>query len=374
MSMARRRFIQLTSVGAGALWLGRSLQGHRLPLLDPSSLKARAAAKGLFYGAAVRTGLFQKDPAFAQAYFDDCGLVVPATAFKWDNLRPRPGPFDFRAPDDICSIAAAHGMRVRGHTLVWYRALPDWFATQVTASNAEAELHNHINTVMRRYRGRIQSWDVVNEAIDPSASRGLRSDGLSKSPWLDLLGSDYVATAFRMAHEADPDVLLVYNDNHMEYDSRYFDRKRDLVLQLLQKLKSQGAPVGALGIQAHLDAAETRFNDRKYRDFLGSVAALGLKIIISELDVSDEKVPGTVSVRDQAVASAYSSYLSAALDELAVIGVVTWGLSDRDTWLARDHKRDDGDPLRPLPLDSDLRKKPAYEAIGRALDAAPARS
>lgn len=369
--MLRRTFITSTSAGLAALGLGPPFGSWRLR--GQGGLQSRAAARGLFFGCSLRTGLLEQDQAFAQAVFAECGLIVPETAFKWDHLRPSEGQFDFSQADRFVDVARTHGLKIRGHALVWYRALPPWLGGQFGGARAATLLQQHITTTVARYRGKMESWDVVNEAIDPSATRSHRPDGLSASLWLDQVGPGYIADAFHAAREADPDVLLVYNDNHMEYDTSYFDRKRAMVLDLLRKLKDQGAPVGALGMQSHMDAAETRFNPTKYRQFLADVASLGLKIILSEVDVSDEKVAGPAPVRDQAVASAYSALLSTALDERSVIGVITWGLSDRYTWLTKDHTRTDRQPIRPLPLDDAMHPKLAYDAIGGAFDAAPVR-
>jgi len=146
------------------------------------------------------------------------------------------------------------------------------------------------------------------------------------------------------------------------------------VLTLLQQLKSKGVPVQVLGIQSHLRFHESKFEAKPYRAFLASVAALGVKIIISELDVTDTDLPDDPAERDRGVAQAYAEYLPVALDEPAVLGVITWGFSDRHTWLTGFRPRKTGGPARPLPFDPDMKPTLAYRALAQALDGAPARS
>lgn len=336
----------------------------------PDGLRGHAAARGLIYGAAVSAADIGGAGGLPGALATECGMLVPGNELKWSRLRPAPDTFDFGPADAIHAFADANGMLFRGHTLLWWKQLPAWFAGTATAGNAAGLLETHINTVVAHFKGRAQSWDVVNEGLDPKSDR---SDGLAPSAWLDLLGPGYIATAFRLAHAADPSALLVYNENNMDDDSGYSDRKRAQVLSLLTSLRDEGVPVGALGIQAHLSATETTINPEKLRGFIGAVADLGLKVIISELDVRDDRVPGAPADRDVAVARIYAAYLDAVLAEPNVIAVVTWGLSDKWSWLNRYWHRKDGLPLRPLPLDADLTRKPAWRAMMGAFDAAPNR-
>ena len=169
--------------------------------------------------------------------------------------------------------------------------------------------------------------------------------------------------------------MLVYNDYGLEYDTPDQEQKRTAVLKFLEDQKSKGTPIHALGIQSHLDhleKTEKKFSAKKFREFLKNVADLGLKIMLTELDVNDTKLPGDINLRDRYVAAAYEDYLSVVLDEPAVIAVITFGLSDRYTWLT-EFPREDGQPVRPLPLDAQMKRKLAWQAMARAIDAAPQR-
>jgi endo-1,4-beta-xylanase len=334
-----------------------------------ASLRDRAAAKGLLYGAAVETRGLQ-DADFATTLANECSILVPENELKWRAVRPSPSQFNFRGSDRLADFARQNQMKFRGHTLVWHGSIPEWFKQQATRANAEQLLETHISTVVRRYAGKIHSWDVVNEAILPG-NDGV--NGLRDSLWHQLLGPSYIDIAFRAAAAADPNALLVYNDYGLEIDNADQNARRSETLRLLERLKSQGVPVQALGTQSHLWAGESRFNATKLREFFRDVASLGLKILITELDVVDRNLPRDIAQRDRGVADTYRAFLDAALDEPAVIAVLTWGLSDRRTWLSRARPRRDGASVRPLPFDAQMQPKPAYEAIGAAFDAAPRR-
>ncbi|NER26728.1 MAG: endo-1,4-beta-xylanase [Symploca sp. SIO1C4] len=339
-----------------------------------TSLKERAAAKGLIYGASGRYRDLSSNSDLADHYTQECAILVPGNDLKWPTLRPSPDRFDFTKGDWLANFAHTHGMLFRGHTLVWNQGLPKWFQETVNKQNAEHILVEHIQKVARHYAGQMHSWDVVNEAVYPKHQR---SDSLRRSPWLKFLGSDYIDLAFRAAAEADPQTILVYNDVRMNTDTEDGEATRIAILKLLERLKSRGTPVHALGMQAHLWAKDQApLNPRKIRAFVGDVADLGLKIMVTELDVKDQHLPKDTNVRDRIVAGAYEDYLSAVLDEPAVISVITWGLSDPYSWRAKPQfggDRKDGTPVRPLPLDAQMKRKLAWNAIARALDNAPKR-
>ncbi|MGG6296792.1 endo-1,4-beta-xylanase [Leptolyngbya sp. AN02str] len=380
----KRRDLLLMGLGAGsmaaAIAAGRTLRPARSYNVPPDrtfvasgtqSLGDRARAKGLFYGSEVSIARLRDDTEYASSIAEECTAIVPGYEWKWRFIRPDPQSFDFEKCDDMMDFATQHNLQVRGHTLVWYQSLPDWFEDYVTPANAESVLARHIETVAGRYAGKIYSWDVVNEAIEPYSNR---ADLFRKEPWLDLLGTDYVELAFRMAHEADPNALLTYNDYRLDFDTSYEDRRREGVMRLLERLTSRNVPIHAVGLQAHLNAHEFEtFNPEKLRSFLADIASMGLKIMITEMDVIDQKLPADIATRDRVVASVYEDYLSVVLDEPAVAGVMTWGLSDRYTWLANEKAREDGLAVRPLPLDSEFQRKPAWHAIARAFDNAPPR-
>ena len=383
----RRHALKLglaTLAGMGACVKGKSLDlGQQAQVLDyserdfavvgESPLKERAAAKGLIYGSSASMRNLPTDAEFTASFVKECGMVVPGFEFRWYVLRPSPDNFNFKHSDWMVEWAKTHNMLLRGHTLVWNQSMPKWFQSKVNRQNAEQVMVDHITKVVGQYAGQIHSWDVVNEAVNPKSGR---SDSLLNSFWLQLLGPDYIELAFRAAAEADPEALLVYNDAWMNTDTKHGETVRFNVLKLLERLKSKGTPIHALGMQAHIWGKDKKpLNPKKIRAFLREVADLGLKIMVTELDVLDRHLPKDIEVRDRIVAQAYEDYLSAVLDEPAVIAVITWGLSDRYTWRSKPKfgARTDGATVRPLPLDDQMNRKLAWNAMARAFDNAPKR-
>jgi endo-1,4-beta-xylanase len=339
---------------------------------ERDSLRVRAESRGLIYGAAAAYNPLQRDAEYATHFARECGMLVPENALKWGSVHPEPERFDFTQADFLADFAARNQMKLRGHTLVWHKQLGPWFAGAVTRENARHYLETHVRTVMGRFKGRMHSWDVVNEAIEPADGR---ADGLRKTLWLERLGPEYLDIAFTLAAEADPHALRVYNDYGLDYDTPAGAAKRAAVLQLLRGMIGRKVPVQGFGMQAHLSAGEQKdFRPEVLRRFLGEIAGLGLKILITELDVADQSLPADIAPRDSAVAAVYGSYLEAALAEPAVIAVLTWGLTDKYTWLASQKRRADGEPVRSLPLDRNYQRKPAWTAMAKAFDGAGKRA
>jgi endo-1,4-beta-xylanase len=341
-----------------------------LSIKAQDALRSRATKKGLIFGSVGLKDNLSNDEVFAGHFWEECNILVPGIELKWAALRPTPFVFNFDQADWLEQFSRNHNLLFRGHTLVWHEALPDWFQSFVNRQNAERILREHILTVAGRYRGKMHSWDVVNEAIQPYEGQ---PGGLRNSPWLQLLGPQYLDIAFHTAAEADPHALLVLNQDQLEYDKHEDENCRISILKLLERLKSNGTPIHALGIQAHLLGDENRFNPNKFRAFLRDVASLGLKIMITEMDVADQHLPYDKNIRDDIVAIRYKEFLSVALDEPAVIAVITWGLSDKYTWLADVRPRDDKAPVRPLLLDTQFQRKLAWYTVTLAIDDCPKR-
>jgi endo-1,4-beta-xylanase len=235
--------------------------------------------------------------------------------------------------------------------------------------NAADLLRRHIAAVAGHFAGHIHSWDVVNEAVSIEDDR---PDGLRDSPWLRLLGPEYIAIAFEAAREADPAALLTYNDYDLEQDSPAHERKRQAVLQLLTSLRDRKVPLQALGIQSHLEAHAGPYEWAGLHRFLEQVERLDLQVFVTELDVDDRALPADIRERDRRVGELYRDYLTNVLQHRAVKAVLTWGLTDRDTWLNSFKPRKDGLPQRPLPFDADLKPTPAFFAMRDAIAATSA--
>ncbi len=345
---------------------------------ETDTLKRLAAAKGLVYGTTISAKQITHDPEFVALVERQAGLVVPENDMKWQDVnRGAPGNDDYDGADTIAGFAMENGMALRGHNLLWYFRTPPWFFKLPSREAQERAVVDHIKTLAGRYRGIVHSWDVVNEPIEPKDGR---ADGLRKAVFLDALGPGYLDLAYRLTRETDPKARLVVNEYNVELDTPEHEARRIVLLDLLRRMQKAGTPVDAVGIQAHLTAAGgPPFSAERLRRFLADIAALGLTIQITELDVTDENAPADIALRDRLVADAYRRFLDAALDEPAVKMVVTWGLCDRHSWIVRRETneakwRKDGLPSRPLPFDADLRPKPAFTAMAEAFSHAPART
>ena len=353
---------------------GRAATGPE-KITGKGSLKAHAAARGLLTGCAVNANLFRNDPAFRELLAEQYSIVVPENCLKLNMLRPTPDTYDFADADALVAFAEAHGMKVRGHNFVWHEALPRWFAGTVNKDNARKFLVDHINTVAGRYKGKIHSWDVVNEAI---WIKDGRPDGLrSSSPWFQMLGPDYLDLAYRTARQADPHALLTYNEYGIEYDTDDEAKKRDATLGLLRRMKAAGTPIDALGVQSHIHAGGTDTFGKGLRELLDGARALGLQVFITEMDVKDDAVASDdIAQRDQAVADVYRRYLDTVLRGPEVKAVLTWGVTDKNTWLnngTRFRPLHPTRPERPLPFDADLKPVPAFFAMRESFDDAKSR-
>ncbi|MGH9512799.1 MAG: endo-1,4-beta-xylanase [Terriglobales bacterium] len=332
------------------------------------SLKAHAAAHGLLTGAAVAIPVLRSDPDYRRILSEQYSILVAENAMKWKALRPAPDRFSFDQADELVAFAEQNAIKVRGHNLCWHEALPDWFATTATKENARQLLTDHIMTVAGHYKGKLQSWDVVNEAINVKDGR---PDGLRVSPWFEMIGPEYIDIAFRTARQADPDALLTYNEYGIEYDNEQEDKKRAFTLQLLQRMKAAGVPLDAVGIQSHIRAGSPYSFGKGLREFMASARQMGLQIFITEMDVNDDDLPyDDVSRCDHAIAEVYRDYLTTVLAEPAVKAVLTWGVSDRHTWLnnpMRKRKHPERGQ-RPLPFDDSYRPKEAFFAMRESFD------
>jgi endo-1,4-beta-xylanase len=311
------------------------------------------------YGAAARSDALDSDLSYRAAIIANCQMIVPESELKWLELRPARDQYRFERADALVDFARQNKIEMRGHTLAWYGAMPAWTETIASRGEAERELIDHIDTVVSRYRGAIPSWDVVNE---PLADWPEDETSLRPSIWTRQLGPDYLATALRAAALADPGARLVLNEYDVEFTGPRFAARRKALVRLLRSLRDRQVPLHAVGLQAHLFADRTIDRDG-LQAMLGEITALGLDVLVTELDVIDYKLPSKVSERDAMVASLAGQFLGAVCDVVRPKAILTWGLSDRYTWVPTYFKRPDGMPNRPLPLDADLKRKPLFDVI-----------
>lgn len=355
--LSRRLFLEQL-VGAGATATLRPSLAAR----TDEGLRALAMRRGILYGCAAATYEL-KDPAFAAALTHEAGILSAEYEMKRGAIEPARGAYDFSGGDGLLAFARTHGMAFRGHTLVWHHSNPPWLEEALASADAESLLTRYIAAVAGRYKGRVTSWDVVNEAVQPSDGR---KDGLRNSLWLKRFGPGYIDTAFHAARESDPNALLVYNDWGCEWGAPENDRFRAVTLEFLSNALARGVPVQALGMQGHLFAFGTQVDQKKLVAFLQSVRQMGLKILVTEHDVDDSGGPSDIATRDRAVADASRRFLDVMLDNPATTAVLTWGLSDRFIDAPGWRDKLAGRYPRELPLDSDYKRKPMWNAMAKA--------
>jgi endo-1,4-beta-xylanase len=327
-----------------------------LPAGAADTLRALAAPAGLHIGSSVHADALQTDPAYARLLAREFNLVTPENAMKFSVVQPERGRFDFAQADALVEFAEAHGMQVNGHVLVWHQQLPDWLIQgNFDSGELKAILREHIRTLVTRYRGRVTSWDVAAEAVS--------EDGKPRETlWSRGIGPDYLALAFRWAHEADPQAHLRYNDYGGEGDGA----KSDGIYDLVAELRRKGAPIHGVGLQMHASLKDApRANDVRIN--MKRLAALGLQTHITEMDVQLTLPASDAALRKQA--ALYRDMLQACLAVPQCRSFSTWGASDRYSWIPGFFPGR-GDALL---FDTDNRAKPAYQSVQRLLRSAATR-
>ncbi len=359
---------------------------------DPGhSLREAARGSGMLIGAAVRPAQLS-EAAYASTLTREFNMLEPEDALKWEVVHPERQSFDFSQADQIVDFAIRHGMKVRGHTLVWHRQNPQWLTEGKYTSGELAEiLEKHIRTVVGHYRGKIFAWDVVNEAFDEAHPGGLRSTIWRDQPGIGSVGNDmatsselraasnpvrsklearsseqsysYIERCFRWAHEADPQALLFYN----EAEAEVVNPKSDAIYAMVRDFRQRGVPIDGVGFQMHIanlyaDVASISANIKRF-------TALGVQVHITEMDVALRvDAGGNARAEDlERQADIYRQIAAACLSHSGCTAIQTWGFTDKYSWIGSHSKHTQGTAL---PFDRDYRVKPAYAALRNALEKA----
>lgn len=301
-------------------------------------------------------------------------IVTPENCMKPAPVHPSEDTWQFERTDALVKWCEENNIAVHGHTLVWHAQTGNWFFRDGDKAKVTQRLKDHITTLVGRYKGKIRGWDVVNEAIsDRGDAQTAQTENLRNSQWLQTLGPEFLTLAFKFAHEADPQVKLYYNDYGIEAGPKHASS-----MVLLKRLIKEGAPIHGVGIQGHWSTRGVPYAaiDKAIADY----AALGLKVSITELDVTIRGTSGgqlgpgpgvggrrfggrtstPPSPEDlKAQADAYARLFAIFIKHKDALERVTfWGLSDRRTWRFGQH---------PLIFDSNNQRKPAYVAIVNTL-------
>jgi len=299
-------------------------------------------------GAAVDVHALNSEPLYAQTLAAEFNYVTPENAMKWEVVEPQQGQWDFSDGDALVAFAKSHGMRVKGHNLVWHQQLPAWVSALAPA-DLRAALIAHVRTEAAHFRGQVIAWDVVNEAVADDGTN------LRTTPFLAALGPDYIALAFQTAHDADPDALLIYND----YGGEDLGPKSNRVFQLMNDLLAVGVPVHGIGLQMHVGI----ISNPAPADVAANIArltALGLQVNISEMDVM-VGVGRVLNESDQQ--RAYHDLVSACASHPGCGAVTFWGFTDAHSWINSLF----GAGFEPLLFDQQYSRKPAWHGVEDAL-------
>lgn len=299
-------------------------------------------------GAALnRRQIFEEDSRGAKIVATHFNTISPENILKWESVHPQPDKYDFEAADRFVAFGEKHQMFIVGHTLVWHNQTPKWVFQDENGKSVDRDtllqrLREHILTVVGRYKGRIDGWDVVNEAVNQDGT-------MRQSPWMQIIGEDYIEKAFELAREADPDAQLYYNDYDLELPA-----KRQGAVALLKTLKAKGVPITGIGLQGHnqmgwpsiadVDATITAFSTLGYRvhiteldvDVLPRTTPVGADYAVDveptpKLNPYTDRFPDSAQ---RALAKRYADLFKVFVKHREVIDRVTfWGVADGDSWL-----------------------------------------
>lgn len=334
--------------------------------------------KDFYIGAALNDGHVngrdRQGQALVKKHFN---TISPENLLKWGPVHPRPDEYHFGPADAYVAFGQKHNMFIVGHTLLWHQQTPDWVFEDVKGQPVSRQvllqrLQDHITTVAGRYKGKIQGWDVVNEAIND------QDGGLRKTKWLDIIGEDYIEKAFEYARQADPKAELYYNDY-----SLYRPDKREGVIRLVKGLQAKGIKVHAIGMQGHYGLTEPSI--AQIEASLMAFARLGVKVNFTELDINVLPNPSRRQGADladtHAAAEKFNPYTRGLPDSLQqqlarryadlftlftkhrdkIDRITFWGVTDASSWLNNWPIR--GRTNYPLLFDRNYQPKPAFRAI-----------
>jgi endo-1,4-beta-xylanase len=321
-----------------------------------SSLQPLAAQTGLEIGASTNADFFLPSALHRGTLEQVFTMTAPANALIFARAQPTQGIYDFANADTIIDFAEARSMKLHGHTLVWHALLPEWLTSQSwTKPNLEALLQSHISTVVGRYANRIHCWNVVNEPFEWSGP-----NFLSDSFWHAIIGEEHIDLAFQWAAAADPNALLFLNDINIFRTPE----KLSAVYNLVEGMLNRGIPIHGIGEQLHLhywghpwEDLNEIVNLADLRSMIQSFASLGLEVRITEMDMRIQTPADPAHLQMQA--DVFEGVFQVCADEPNCTALMTWGVSDADSWIPYAHPGWGAGLL----LDENYAAKPAYDAL-----------
>jgi len=306
------------------------------------TLKSVAAESGRFFGAALGA-THLADPVYAAVAAAELNYATPENEMKWDATEPTRGTFTFARGDAVVAFAEQHGMLVKGHTLVWHSQLPSWVSEITDATDLRNAMIQHVTQVVSHFRGKVVAWDVVNEAwVDGGQS-------LRATVFTQYLGAGFIDEAFNAAHAADPNALLYYND----YGTEGMSAKANAVYSMVQGMLARGVPIHGVGLQMHTGATNASPTVADLATNMQRLAALGLDVVISEMDV--QICNGDLDAQSRR----FHDIVAGCVAQPACKAVTVWGVPDKYSW-----RNGQSCPTpRPLLFDDDYLPKPAYAGV-----------
>ncbi|CBQ73812.1 probable endo-1,4-beta-xylanase [Sporisorium reilianum SRZ2] len=315
----------------------KGVSEHMLEPRAATTLNAAIKAKGRkYFGTCADRGTFTNSniDSIIKA---EMGQVTPENSMKWDATQPNRGQFTFDAADALVNYATSNGKLIRGHTLVWHSQLPAWVKSITDPTDLTAVLKQRIATLMRRYKGKIYAWDVVNEIFNEDGS-------MRNSVFYNVLGENFVKIAFDAARAADPSAKLYINDYNLD-DPSY--AKHKALVAKVKQWRSQGIPIDGIGSQSHLQVPGSFPDASKVGSAIASLCAAAPECAMTELDIA------------QASTDQYTKATQACLAQTNCVGITVWGVSDNTSWRSS---------TNPLLWNGSYQKKPAYSAVLNTLN------
>ncbi|MGM7721731.1 endo-1,4-beta-xylanase [Metabacillus sp. Hm71] len=307
------------------------------------NLRELAQKEGFYIGTAISLSPLINDPNYEEVLSEEFNIVTIENEMKFSSIHPGKNSFDFSKSDKLVRYAIDNNQKVRGHTLVWHKSIPDWLEHgDFTKEEMKKILKEHIQTVVSRYKDKVYAWDVVNEALNDDGT-------LRDSIWLRTIGPEYIRLAYYWAHEADPDALLFYND----YGIAGINPKSDALYSMLKDFKEDGVPISGVGYQMHTRIGQD-INLRKVKKSMDRLNKIDIQTHITELDIGIVD-RGSMNYRLNKQSKMYSNILSICLKTESCTALVVWGFTDKYTWRREEEK--------PLIFDSNFEPKDSYWSL-----------
>ncbi|WP_077307350.1 endo-1,4-beta-xylanase [Terribacillus halophilus] len=343
--MKKRKWIWM---GGVILLIGIALGGY---MMERQTLRKLADDEDLRIGSSIQYDALMEDTNYQELATTEFSSWTIENEMKMDAMQPEEGAFNYVKVDKMIEMAQEHDIEIRGHVLVWGEALPAWVQDQaVDRASAERILKSHVQNIVKQYKGRIDTFDVVNEAWHDNGT-------LRDTIWLRTIGPDYIPLAFQWAHEANPDAKLYYND----FGTEMSNEKSEAMLEALSAWKEEGVPIDGIGTQMHLDAADPRFSKDRIAEWFKRIEDAGFQIAVTEMDVKLQNLNNGDAKNIQA--ERYGDVMEICLDTAACEEFTVWGISDNYSWVTEQESA----AGKPLLFNENSQPKKAYHTIKRKL-------